>query len=279
MSTASTFTQTLRIGDIPAPVKSVGAHLGAKLELFCTDERTLTDELCDMLCIWLGMKSYRRSTTIAGPSFDLTISKTTTAEEVKTGADLELIVQSPLGSKRCLIQAKVLDPGTNNLRCATKQGWSKLRKQLVSARNQVSDLAFLLIYIPMKHLNGDSYGYGTYEQGGVFTAHGSLPSSYGVTLIPVDSLIGKSGRWRNIKEKVPLSSSGGFLNGVPFWRVLLELMLCHRSVWNADLKCSNQQGKPAFRTLGLSASKISKDEWEGLQPIFDQLLRGDGLRP
>ena len=272
MSTASTFTQKLTINDIHQPVKSVGAHLAAKLELFCTDERTLTDELCDMLCIWLGMQFNPSYAAIVGPSFDLTISKTTTAEEVKTGADLELIVQSPLGSKRCLIQAKVLDPGTNKLRCASKQGWNKLRKQLVDARNEVGDLAFLLIYIPMKHLNGNSYGYATYEQAGIFTVKGSLPASYGATLIPVDKLIGSSGRWRNRKEKVPRSSSGGFKNGISFWRVLLELMLCRRSEWSTDHKHIDAQEISPFRTLGFRASEISKDSWEELQLMADQFL-------
>jgi hypothetical protein len=52
MSTAFSFSSTLTIGDIISPGKSVGAHLAAKLDLFSSDERTLTDELCDMLGIW-----------------------------------------------------------------------------------------------------------------------------------------------------------------------------------------------------------------------------------
>ena len=31
---------------------SVAAHVASKLQEFGTDERTLTDELCDMFCIW-----------------------------------------------------------------------------------------------------------------------------------------------------------------------------------------------------------------------------------
>lgn len=272
MSTASTFTQHLTIADIPKPAKSVGAHLAAKLELFCTDERTLTDELCDMLCIWLGMQAGSGTSTPSGPSFDLTVSKTTTAEEVNTGADLELIVESPLGTKRCLIQAKVLDPNTNRLRCASTQGWRKLRKQLVAARKQAGSLAFLLVYMPMNQLDGACYGYSTYEQGGAFPATGSVPSSHGATLIPVDDLIGKSNRWRSRKDKVPRLSTGNFKNGIPFWQLLLQLMLCRRGAWSSERKLISREGLTPFRTVSITASKIDPKGWEELQLIADQFL-------
>ena len=272
MWTASTFTQHLTIADIPQPAKSVGAHLAAKLELFCTDERTLTDELCDMLCIWLGMQAGSGTSTPSGPSFDLTVSKTTTAEEVKTGADLELIVKSPLGTKRCLIQAKVLDPNTNKLRCASAQGWRKLRKQLVAARKHAGSLAFLLVYMPMNQLDGASYGYGTYEQGGAFPVIGSVPSSHGATLIPVDDLIGKSNRWRSRKDKVPRLSTGSFKNGIPFWQLLLQLMLCRRGAWSSERKLISGEGLTPFRTVSVTASKIEPKGWEELQRIADQFL-------
>lgn len=272
MSTASTFTQHLTMADIPEPAKSVGAHLAAKLELFYTDERTLTDELCDMLCIWLGMQAVHSTSLSSGPSFDLTVSKTTTAEEVKTGADLELIVQSPLGTKRCLMQAKVLDPGTNKLRCASAQGWSKLRKQLVAARKEAGDLAFLLIYVPMSQLDGASYGYGTYEQGGTFAVTGSLPSSYGATLIPVDDLIGKSNRWRSRKDKVHCLSTGNFKSGLPFWRLLMELMLCRCGTWASERERINTEGLPPFRTIALTASNIEPNGWKELQSMAEQFL-------
>lgn len=275
MSTASTFTQHLTIADIPEPAKSVGAHLAAKLELFCTDERTLTDELCDMLCIWLGMQAGHGTSISSGPSFDLTVSKTTTAEEVRTGADLELIVQSPLGTKRCLMQAKVLDPGTNKLRCASTQGWRKLRKQLVAARKEAGGLAFLLVYVPMSQLDGASYGYGTYEQGGTFPVTGSTASSYGATLISVDDLIGKSNRWRNRKDKVSRLPTGRFTNGLPFWQLLMQLMLCRRGKWTSELERINSERLPPFRTVTFSASKIEPDGWMELQSMADQFLAED----
>ena len=275
MSTASTFTQKLTIADIPAPAKSVGAHLAAKLELFCTDERTLTDELCDMLCIWLGMRAAHSASLPMGPPFDLTVSKTTTAEEVRTGADLELVVQSPLGTKRCLIQAKVLDPRTHKLRCATKQGWRKLRKQLVAARKEAGALSFLLVYVPMNQLDGKRNGYGTYEQSGNFSPTSSIPSSYGATLIPVDDLISTSNRWRR-KDKVPRTPTGGFKHGLPFWQLLMQLMLCRRGVWDIERKEGSTKRLPPFRTVALAAEGIRPEDWLELQNLAAQILNERG---
>jgi len=188
MSTAFRFSRRIDIGDIPAPAKSAGAHLSAKLELFHTDERTLTDELCDMLCIWLGMQAEFSAST-SPLAFDLTLSKTTVGEEAQNGADLELIVSTPLGTKRCLMQAKVLDPSTKRLRCDSSPGWRKLRKQLVAARKDAGDLAFLLIYVPASVLDADHFGFTTYEQGLYLKAgdnvgaSGNLPAYFGATLI------------------------------------------------------------------------------------------------
>ena len=275
MSTASTFTRRLSLSDIPQPAKAVGAHLAAKLQLFHTDERTLTDELCDMLCIWLAMHSHHR--TPASPSsrsFTLTLSKTTASEEAKNGADLELLVSSPLGVKRCLIQAKVLDPSTGKLRCDSVAGWKKLRAQLVAARKQTGDLAFLLVYVPGQLLNGRNYRYGTYEQQGHFVAQGKAPAYFGATLIPVDDLLGPSGRWRNTKLKVPQPSPGQFKGGLPLWRVLIELLLCRRSSWSSDNE-KYQERLLAFRRLSIGASEISKDTWQELQAAAEQFLPPD----
>lgn len=276
MSTASTFTRRLDLSDIPQPAKSVGAHLAAKLQLFQTDERTLTDELCDMLCIWLGMHAHRRPHAISpSKSFTLTLSKTTTAEEVKNGADLELLVSSPLGVKRCLVQAKVLDPLSGKLRCDSVTGWKKLRSQLVAARKEAGDLAFLLIYVPGENLNGRSYGYGTYEQQGHFKPKGTTPAYYGATMIPVDALLGPSGRWRNSKLKVPQTSKGHFKGGIALWRVLLELLLCRRSSWTLD-SAGNFEGRMlAFRRLSIGASEVDEGLWREFQATADQYLPPD----
>lgn len=278
MPTASTFTRRLNLSDIPQPAKSVGAHLAAKLQLFCTDERTLTDELCDMLCIWLGMQARHRPVAPkSSHSFTLTLSKTTAAEEIKNGADLELFVTSPLGIKRCLMQAKVLDPATGKLRCDSAAGWTKLRTQLVAARKEVGELAFLLVYVPGRLLNGRDYGYGTYEQQRHFTATGIVPAYFGATLIPVDALLGPSGRWRNTKLKVPQLSAGQFKGGLAFWRVLVELLLCRRSSWSLDSGARSQERLLAFRRLSIGASDIDEGIWRELQASSEQYLPPDSL--
>ncbi len=38
--------------ELTAITGSIGSHIAAKLQAFGSDERTLTDELCDMLLIW-----------------------------------------------------------------------------------------------------------------------------------------------------------------------------------------------------------------------------------
>jgi hypothetical protein len=278
MPTSSPFSQRLDLADISSPAKSVGAHLAAKLQLFHTDERTLTDELCDMLCIWLGMQAGRRAKTFATQgSFILTLSKTTASEEFKNGADLELFVSSPLGVKRCLMQAKVLDPVTRKLRCDSVVGWQKLRTQLVAARKEVGDLAFLLVYVPDGILNGKRYGYLTYEQGRrqKSLANGVAPAYFGATLIPVNALLGPSGRWRNTKLKVPQPSKGKFKDGLALWRVLIELLLCRRSSWSADTGSKHEKQMRAFRRLSIDVSGINEDMWRELQAKADQFLPPD----
>lgn len=270
MTTASTFTQQVTLFDIPPPAQSVGAHIAAKLQIFQTDERTLTDELCDMLCIWLGIQATKA--VVPGPKFTLTLSKTTTADEVKTGADLELIVASPLGAKRCLVQAKVLDPVSMKLRCATKEGWKKLRKQLVAARAEVGPLAFLAVYVPGVPLNGKQYGYSTYEQHGHFTPMGTRDSYWGVTFIPVDDLLGPSGRWRRTKEKVSQPAPARFQYGLPFWRVLLELLTCRRGLWKREAPKVGRHEAPPFRTLSVRAGEIDEDGWLAVQRLGSEIL-------
>lgn len=279
MSTKFSFTRKLALPDVIAPAKSVGSHLGAKLECFGTDERTLTDELCDMLCIWLGTEhSGRWNASATSASFELTVSKTTTAEEVLNGADLELIVSTPLGSKRCLIQAKVLEPTTGKLRCDSTTGWRKLRSQLVAARKEVGELAFLLVYVPGGFLDGDSYGYGTYEQGVMAPPGGSTEASRGATLIPVNALLGTSGRWRYTADKVRQATPGVFVAGLPLWQVLLELMLCRRGKWAREAVRRSDLPIRVFRTLSVSAGEISPEGWLQLQASADQYLPTDNVR-
>jgi hypothetical protein len=277
MPTATTFSTKITIPDLIEPSKAVGAHLAAKLDCFCTDERTLTDELCDMLCIWIAEMT--KGAGSVGPSFLFSLSKTTSAEEVKNGADLELVVSSPLGMKRCLIQAKVFDPNTLKLRCDSKIGWKKLRAQLIAMRNEVGPLAFLLVYLPGRLLNGNVYTFSTYEQGYLPSPAGYKQAYFGATLIPVDDLLGPKGRWRYPKQKVRHDNNGTFTNGIPFWRFLLEVLLCRRGTWSHEVAYVSDQRITSFRRLVMSATEIEPMQWEALQNSGDQWLPQQGGQP
>jgi len=273
MSTAFTFSRSIYISDIPAPAKSVGAHLAAKLQCFGTDERTLTDELCDMLCIWLGIENGFPSSPHTGiAAFTITLSKTTSYEEVINGADLELIISSPLGTKRCLIQAKVLEPSSGKLRCNSTAGWEKLRTQLAKARADVKDLAFLLVYVPGAFLNGHHYGYGTYEQGHMPKPKGRKEAFLGATLIAADNLLDNDDHWLDTKEKVPQPFNGTFKSGIPLWRFLMELLLCRRSTWSSEPSTGADRRMPALRTLSIGATDVSVGQWQEFQQSADQWL-------
>ena len=203
---------------------SIGAHLAAKLEAFGSDERTLTDELCDMLCIWL------KSSSAQQPVIRIQLGKTTPNEEALNGADLRLIIRTPDGVKDCLFQAKVLDPYTGKLRYASSAGFAKLKSQLQKAQSTCGDLAFLLVYVPSQHLDGAQHGYGTYEQGFCRKKKAGFTSALGATVIPVNLLLTRAGDWINPSNPIP-HSGGLFTNGLPFWRVFLELLVCLRGVW------------------------------------------------
>jgi hypothetical protein len=267
MPTQRSFTSRINMGAIREPASAVGAHLSAKLECFGTDERTLTDELCDMLCIWLGIQAQRDPVEVPSGfgAINITVAKMTTAQETVNGADLELVLRSPLGTKRCLIQAKVLDPQTVKLRCNSKVGWATLRKQLVAARKETADLTFLLVYVPGGLLNGRRYAYMTYEQGFMGDTSQRAESYLGATLIPVSALLGPSGRWR-YKDKVRQSAPGVFVDGVALWRLLLELLLCRRSKWtDRQLKANSDGGVLVFRTLEIGAHENEPETWGVLQ--------------
>jgi hypothetical protein len=222
-----------------------------------------------MLCIWL---SHIPASPKGVHVFNITLAKTTPAKEIKNGADLELFVQSPLGGKRCLIQAKVLDPVTMKLRCDSKAGWAKLRSQLVAARAQAGALAFLLIYVPGRLLNGNDYGFLTYEQGFLSGCTGSAEAFFGATLIPVDDLLDSKGRWRSRKYKLPQLTPGTFKNGIPFWKFLIELLLCRRGKWDNEVGALTTRDVLAFRRLIVSGQENSRDKWETLQNMADQWL-------
>jgi len=273
MPTGAPFRGLVTILDVVQPAQSVGAHLAAKLQSFASDERTLTDELCDMLCIWLSATA---ATPSGHPTFWLELEKTTAPVEVITGADLELVVSSPLGFKRCLLQAKVLDPATGKLRCASKQGWEDLRVQLSKARASARDLAFLLVYVPGTLLNGKDYGYSTYEQEFLKTARGRLEAFMGATVIAVDDLLAPNDQWIDPVKKVRELTPGQFHAGIPFWRFLLELMLCLRSTWQFDTRVSVPDNAQPFRSLSIGAKEVSRETWDEIQAMGTEWLRSHG---
>lgn len=127
----------------------------------------------------------------------------------------------------------------------------------------------------MNQLDGASYGYGTYEQGGTFATTSGVPSFYGATLISVDDLIGKSNLWRSQKYKVPRLTTGGVKNGIPFWLLLMQLMLCRRGKWASDREQVTPDRSPQFRTIALTTSNIEPEAWEKLQRLADQFLAED----
>ena len=256
MSTAFSFSTLADAALATAAGRSVGAHLAAKLECFGSDERTLTDELCDMLCIWLN------TGVIAGAPFLLDLAKTTAKQESKNGADLRLVITSPLGIKDCLLQAKVFDSSIGKLRGS----YAKLKNQLIKARNHSGNLAFLLVYVPSKCLDGNGHGFGSWEQGFCNSSTPGLSSALGATAIPVDSLLDSTNAWVDGVNKVP-HVNGYFNNGTPFAQLLLELLVCLRGRWSTEQQSGSWrhplEGGENFLTL--LASITPEASWEDLQ--------------
>jgi hypothetical protein len=73
--------------------------------------------------------------------------------------------------------------------------------QLAATRPAAGDLSLLLIYVPAALLDGGFYGYPTYEQLIATDTRGEPEAYFGATLIPVNSLLGTSGRWKSRKYK------------------------------------------------------------------------------
>jgi hypothetical protein len=156
MPTRTTFPVKANAPALPAISNSVGAHIASKLEAFASDERTLTDELCDMLCLWATRTPLQGG---AATIVNLVINKISQNLESTVGADLEILLLSPPGAKRLLAQAKVLDPGTMNLRVIGKASWGDLRIKLAKCRQRAPGLAYLMLYVPKGQLNGSKYAF------------------------------------------------------------------------------------------------------------------------
>jgi hypothetical protein len=276
----SVFTE---LSVIPEITNSLGSHLAAKLESFASDERTLTDEFCDMICIWATITGHlpsrhRIRTSLPPVPIQLLINKVSSQEEITIGADLEFIVRSPLGAKRLLAQAKVLDPSSHRLRCDHSAGWAKLRDQLAKCRSDAGDLSFLLAYVPEGELNGARYSFSTWEQSYVKAGSGA-DSRFGATFIPVDELLDASGQWLTTP---PISYVGGgqFLpRGLSFTKLLLELLSCVRGTWRKDLPMAeviadtvNQIVLEGYRTLDVTIGEIGTAGWNELTPLLRRAL-------
>jgi hypothetical protein len=271
------YRTTTDVAQMLAVFDSVSAHLAAKLELFDTDERTLTDELCDMSCIWFGIPAAQfrqpvsQVTNLPQIPFQIELAKTTSREEAQNGADLRLVLFTPSGIKAALFQAKVLDPRSLRLRCDSKAGWAKLRKQLKAMQKYPRILHFLLLYGPAGQLDGQDHGYGTYEQGILNIQATTTSSRYGASVIPVNSMLGPTGKW--IQRRHPIHSGAGrFIPAnIPFSIAILEMLVCRRGSWidKADLLESDF---PTTYTLTVTVSEISQSAWEELQTAVRRAL-------
>jgi hypothetical protein len=273
------FSVRTEVSLLPEISNSLGAHLAAKLQGSGSDELTLTDEFCDMICIWAGTGVPRRMRIAPAPKMPivLDLQKVSPQIEVVMGADLELVIRSPLGAKRLLAQAKVLDPERLRLRCDSTEGWEKLRGQLSKCRKDAGLLAYLLLYVPEAELNGSRYAFGTWEQrlGG---SGSGADSRFGATFIAVNDLLNKDDTWRSTP---PLTYKGGgrfHPGGVSFTSLLLQLLSCSVGDWGpvvSSLRYIEQddtQERP-FRLMDVTVGGIEETTWaEILVPYFSAIL-------
>lgn len=271
---------------------SLGAHLASKLQHFATDERTLTDELCDMFYIWL-QAGYRPPPSTRGgliprlPQMPLQIriSKTTQQQESVIGADLGVLLSTPQGVKQALFQAKVYDPEEGRLRCDSPEGWDRLWSQLVLMEQRAADLSFLLIYVPGKLLDGAYHGFRTWEQGFPYSGGTRTSSRFGVTLVPVTALFDAAKNWRRSPPVEHLGQGRFRPAGLSFARLFMDLLLCRRGAWEPSwtgaeegtLRWQLDDNRypvryTPYRQLGVSVSTPEPDAWpqfvEQLQAAF-----------
>ena len=262
---------TLDIGTLVEVGNSIGAHIAAKLDLFHSDERTLTDELCDMFAMWPSALHpvklpYRL------PTVDVTLQKLTSFSESRRGADFELEVSTPRGVKRALFQAKVFDPTRRRLRGSQR----KLRRQLRLAEKDIGrDMTFLLLYMPWALMNGTRYRFSTWEQAFVSAASGSSGSYMGVSAIPLSDLSGKGGKWRFRPALRHVGAFGSPLLHLSFSRLLVEMAACRRGVPNSTSVLAQGDDGPLHRAdVGLSVQLATQEEigWEGVERQMTQVL-------
>jgi hypothetical protein len=243
--------------------RALGCHVACKLESFASDERTLTDDLCDMFLIW-------SNEPIPPPPQEqpigVILTKSTQEEESRYGFDLEIRVLSPKGQKKALLQAKVLDPQSKQLRIAGARGRRKLRRQLLNMKAQAPGMYFLLIYVPASDLNGEAHGsYGTWEQGYYQTPPASLIArALGTTLISGDQLL--IGNRQRLKSIVRINPGIFAPAGMSIAKLFVDLMVCDLGNWTTpdpiDFESrSNLRGPKVSFTFDF-ASKSTPNEWD-----------------
>ena len=269
MPTAFSYSATVSMPNVALAFNSVGAHIAAKLDSFDSDERTLTDELCDMSCVWnvhgARILTVQGAQTGGLPSatFQITFGKISSREEAFNGADLRLVLTTPMGTKEALFQAKAIDPSTLDFRRNSAADWARLRRQLSLMRRRVGDCAFLLAYVPGSELDGRVHGFGTWEQWFLSTHTGSTDSRFGTTAIPADSLLHPNGRW--IRNRVQYNRGGTFSPvGFSLSRILLELVSCRRGSYSRSPKTGNiepDNNTRDFRTLSITIGEANEETW------------------
>src|ERR1041385_9033629 len=115
MPTRTSFkSRDLTVGKVLGITKSIGAHIASKLQQFGSDERTLTDELCEMFFIWgderIPAEEVPSASSVLNQVLDVELEKFSQSREAEIGAYFALRIGSPLGQKRALFQVKVFDP-------------------------------------------------------------------------------------------------------------------------------------------------------------------------
>lgn len=298
MPVTRSFSARASLKTLVVIMNSLGAHVAAKLGHFGTDERTLTDDLCDMFYVWAEQSSGASAIpSFSGPAserdllnalpdrlFKVTITKTTQQEEAAVGADLGVRLETPLGVKRALLQAKVYDPKDDRLRCDSPQEWDSLWAQLVLMRDR-NPLAFLLVYVPAAKLNWADQGIATWEQGYRVEERTGTSSKFGATLIPVDRLLDSANNWL-FYQPVRHVGDGCFCpEGISLAKLLIEMLLCRRGEWltgwQFGLKGAGPQHENSYpvhyvpyREIAISFDDMTPQEWTGFVDTLSAALEG-----
>lgn len=276
MGTTQQVQATVNAPTLAAACNSIGAHLGAKLGAFHSDERTLTDELCDMFAVWASRRLYPPSYLDRFGPLNVSIQKLTPAEENRRGGDLEIEIVTPHGHKRALFQAKVIDPDTLSLRGNSSADRTRLLQQMNDAEADVGrSLTFLLLYVPWSELDGRIWQFATWEQGFAGPSSGTLGSFMGTSVVPLTDLSSSDSTWR---FDPPLKHIGNFLSPVAhlsLTQTLLELVACARGDWASpteDAFSAERDVPPEMTHLRVGFESADERPWDVVEGEIRTLL-------